>query len=27
MSQQETDMVQIPRALFERFMDAMSYAA
>ena len=27
MSQQETDMVQLPRALFERFMDAMSYAA
>ena len=25
-SQQEVDMIQIPRALFERFMDAMSYA-
>ncbi len=27
MSHQETDMVQIPRALFERFIDAVSYAA
>ena len=27
MSQQETDMIQIPRALFERLMDAVSYAA
>jgi hypothetical protein len=27
MSQQETDMIQIPRALFERFMDAVCYAA
>jgi DDE superfamily endonuclease len=27
MSQQETDMIKIPRALFDRFMDAMSYAA
>jgi hypothetical protein len=26
-SQQEVDMIQIPRALFERFIDAMSYAA
>ena len=26
-SQQEVDMIQIPQALFERFMDAMSYAA
>jgi len=26
-SQQETDMIKIPRALFERLMDAMSYAA
>ena len=26
-SQQETDMVKMPRALFERFMDVMSYAA
>lgn len=26
-SQQETDMVQIPRALFERLMDTISYAA
>ena len=25
-SQQETDMIKIPRALFERFMDVMSYA-
>lgn len=25
-SQQETDMVKIPRDMFERFMDAMSYA-
>jgi hypothetical protein len=25
-SQQETDIVKIPRELFERFMDAMSYA-
>jgi hypothetical protein len=27
MSQQETDMIKIPRALFERFMDAVCYAA
>lgn len=27
ISQQETDMIKIPRALFERFMDVMSYAA
>jgi hypothetical protein len=27
MSQQETDMIQIPRALFERFIDAVCYAA
>ena len=27
MSQQETEMIKIPRALFERFMDAVSYAA
>ena len=27
MSQQETDMIKIPRALFERVMDAVSYAA
>ena len=26
-SQQETDMIKIPRTLFERFMDVMSYAA
>jgi hypothetical protein len=26
-SQQEVDMIQIPRALFERFINAMSYAA
>jgi hypothetical protein len=26
-SQQETDMIKIPRALFERFMDAVCYAA
>ncbi len=26
-SQQEVDMIKIPRALFERFMEAMSYAA
>jgi hypothetical protein len=26
-SQQEADMIKIPRALFERFMDVMSYAA
>jgi hypothetical protein len=26
-SQQETDMIKIPRALFERLMDVMSYAA
>ena len=26
MSQQETDMIQIPRALFERFIDAVCYA-
>jgi hypothetical protein len=26
-SPQETDMIQIPRALFERFIDAMCYAA
>lgn len=26
-SQQETDMIKVPRALFERFMDVMSYAA
>jgi hypothetical protein len=26
-SPQETDMIKIPRALFERFMEAMSYAA
>jgi hypothetical protein len=26
-SLQETDMIQIPRALFERFMDAVCYAA
>ena len=26
-SPEETDMIKIPRALFERFMDAMSYAA
>jgi hypothetical protein len=26
-SQKEVDMIQIPRALFERFIDAMSYAA
>lgn len=26
MSQQETDMIQMPRALFERFMDAVCYA-
>ena len=27
MSQQETDLIQIPRELFERFIDAMCYAA
>jgi hypothetical protein len=27
MSHQETDMIQIPRALFERFLDAVCYAA
>jgi len=27
ISQQETDMIQIPRVFFERFMDAMTYAA
>jgi hypothetical protein len=27
MSQQEADMIQIPRALFERFIDAVCYAA
>jgi DDE superfamily endonuclease len=27
MSQKETDMIKIPRVLFERFMDVMSYAA
>ena len=27
MSQQETDMIKIPRALFERFIDVVSYAA
>ena len=27
MSQQETDMIQILRALFERFIDAVCYAA
>jgi hypothetical protein len=27
MSQQETDMIKIPRALFERFIDAVCYAA
>jgi hypothetical protein len=27
MSQQETDMIKIPRALFERFTDALCYAA
>ena len=26
MSHQETDMIQIPRALFERFIDAVCYA-
>jgi hypothetical protein len=26
-SQQETDMIQIPRVFFERFMEAMTYAA
>jgi hypothetical protein len=26
-SQEETDMVKIPRALLERFMDVMCYAA
>jgi hypothetical protein len=26
-SQQETDMIKIPRALFERFIDAVCYAA
>ena len=26
-SPQETDMIKIPRALFERFIDAMCYAA
>ena len=27
MSQQETDMIKIPRELFERFIDAVCYAA
>src|SRR5262245_42164434 len=27
MSHQETDMIEIPRALFERFTDAVCYAA
>jgi len=27
MSQQEIDMIKVPRALFERFMDVISYAA
>ena len=27
MSQQETDMIQIPRALLERFTEALCYAA
>jgi hypothetical protein len=27
MSQQETDMIKIPRALFDRFIDAVCYAA
>ena len=27
MSQQETDLIKIPRALFERFIDAVCYAA
>jgi hypothetical protein len=27
MSPQETDMIKIPRPLFERFMDAVCYAA
>jgi hypothetical protein len=27
ISQQETDMIQIPRALLERFVDALCYAA
>jgi hypothetical protein len=27
MSHQETDMIQMPRALFERFIDAVCYAA
>ena len=27
MSHQETDMIKIPRALFERFIDAVCYAA
>jgi DDE superfamily endonuclease len=27
MSQQETDMIKIPRAVFERFIDAVCYAA
>ena len=26
MSQQETDMIKIPRALFERLIDAVCYA-
>jgi hypothetical protein len=26
-SQEEVDMIKIPRSLFERFLDAMSYAA
>jgi hypothetical protein len=26
-SQEEADMIKIPRSLFERFLDAMSYAA
>jgi hypothetical protein len=27
MSQQETDMIKIPRALLERFTEALCYAA
>jgi len=27
MSPQETDMIKIPRELFERFIDAVCYAA
>jgi hypothetical protein len=27
MSHQETDMIKIPRSLFERFIDAVCYAA